>query len=87
MNIEIPERESNAEDFCCSTMGEKVTFKCDEHSDPWDCPDYVIVKINKSSYGIPLRDGGSSYTNIDYCPWCGTKLEINTKGGSRYLAI
>ena len=25
-------------------------------------------------YGIPVRDGGSSYVVIHHCPWCGHVL-------------
>lgn len=25
-------------------------------------------------YGIQIHDGGSSFIQIDYCPWCGAKL-------------
>jgi hypothetical protein len=25
-------------------------------------------------YGIPILDGGSSFQEIAYCPWCGRKL-------------
>lgn len=25
-------------------------------------------------YGIAVLDGGSSYIEIHYCPWCGSKL-------------
>lgn len=25
-------------------------------------------------FGIPINDGGSSYSRINHCPWCGQKL-------------
>ena len=25
-------------------------------------------------YGLIIHDGGSSYIDIKYCPWCGSKL-------------
>ena len=25
-------------------------------------------------YGVPIRDGGSSFLQMEYCPWCGKKL-------------
>ena len=25
-------------------------------------------------YGVPIRDGGSSFLEIEYCPWCGCRL-------------
>ncbi|MBW8308789.1 MAG: hypothetical protein K0M45_03995 [Candidatus Paracaedibacteraceae bacterium] len=71
----IIERGANPNDFCCLIMGEKVTFSCDQHPDPWDCVDYTLVRTEKGNYGIPIRDGGSSYIRISFCPWCGTNLK------------
>lgn len=75
----IVERGYKAEDFCCLEMAEKITYKCDQHPNPWSCPDNIIVKDTKNSeYGIPVRDGvdskASSYVTIHYCPWCGNKI-------------
>jgi len=40
-----------------------------------DCPDATLIRIqSKGKFGIPVRDGGSSFIAIDYCPWCGMKL-------------
>lgn len=40
-----------------------------------DDPDVIIVYSAKfDEYGIPVKDGGSSYIEIHYCPWCGKKL-------------
>lgn len=61
--------------FPCVHMAYHSTFSCDMHSDPIDCPDATLIHIqSKGKYGIPVRDGGSSYIAIDYCPWCGIKL-------------
>ena len=70
----IADRGYNPDSFCCLTIGECLTFKCDQHPDPWDCPDYKIIKTSGGNYGIPIRNGGSSYCKIDYCPWCGKFL-------------
>jgi hypothetical protein len=36
----------------------------------------AIVRFHKKTkdYGIPIHDGGSSFIEIEFCPWCGTKL-------------
>ena len=60
--------------YCCESMDAHVLQKCDHHPDPFDCPDTVIVKT-EPGFGLPIRDGGSSYIEIHYCPWCGKKLE------------
>ena len=63
-------------DFPCIHIAYRATETCEQHPDPWDCPDIVLVKI-EDSYGIPVRDGGSSWIEIDFCPWCGKKLKPN----------
>jgi len=48
---------------------------CDEHNDPFSCPDYVIIYSEKfDEYGLIIHDGGPSSYGIDFCPFCGTKL-------------
>ncbi len=46
---------------------------CDEHPNPFDCPDVVVMKFG-DEYGLPVRDGGTSYITIENCPWCGKHL-------------
>lgn len=71
----VEDRGFLVKDFPCSHMAYHVTFKCDEHDDPWQCPDYIIVYTPKfNEYGIPVRDGGASNIVISHCPWCGIKL-------------
>jgi hypothetical protein len=37
--------------------------------------DSIITHTSKrKEFGIPIHDGGSSYIQINYCPWCGKKL-------------
>lgn len=48
------------------------------HPSPWDCPDFVMVRLGNGSYGLPVRDGDASSAasaiEIMYCPWCGSPL-------------
>lgn len=61
---------------CCTDMESHLRWRCDQHEDPNDCPDCVVrFYPGQAQYGIPIHDGGSSYIRIDYCPWCGAKLE------------
>ena len=30
-------------------------------------------------YGVPIRDGGSSFLQMEYCPWCGVKLPASLR--------
>lgn len=61
--------------FPCVHIADQITQTCDQHPDPRDCPDILVVYVPRfDEYAIPIRDGGSSYSKIQYCPWCGTKL-------------
>lgn len=41
-----------------------------------------IVFLEKfQEYGVPIRDGGSSYLLMNYCPWCGARLPSSTCDG------
>lgn len=60
---------------CCKDMEYYVDLKCDIHSDPFDCPDNIVVYNEMTNvYGIIIHDGGQSFIQITYCPWCGNKL-------------
>jgi hypothetical protein len=64
-------------EYCCNDMMEKILYKCDVHLDPFDCPDNIIYKSKRNEYGIIIHGGGSSFIKINYCPWCGRKLNKN----------
>ena len=62
-------------EHCCESMKSQINQVCDDHTDPFECPDKLIYYDNKfNEYGIIIRDGGRSYTDIYFCPWCGIKL-------------
>jgi len=58
---------------CCEIMAMQLAWKCDDHSNVFECPDALITK-SRDEYGLIVHDGGSSYVAISHCPWCGTKL-------------
>jgi len=44
-------------------------------SDAIDSNESIIVFVPKfREYGIKITDGGSSYLEINFCPWCGSRL-------------
>ena len=56
-------------------MNLAIKFDCDIHQSKYDCPDVLINYIPEfDEYAIFIRDGGTSYSIISYCPWCGIKL-------------
>lgn len=60
---------------CCAAMVKALEFDCDQHIDPFECADSLIV-YNEAmdEYGLVIHDGSASYLLIDHCPWCGTGL-------------
>ena len=59
----------------CQQMAERLNYRCEDHSDIYDCPDNLVVYVSKfDEYGLIIHDGGKSYIGITYCPWCGEKL-------------
>lgn len=60
---------------CCEMMRSQLDWKCDQHTDPAECPDALIVHVGKTkkTLGLLIHDGGSSFIAINYCPWCGTE--------------
>jgi len=71
---------------CCERMTEAVNHRCDQHPDPFDCPDNLIhFYENPRKYGIIIHEGGSSMLTIYFCPWCGTKLaDKDARRGGRF---
>ncbi|MGE0768488.1 MAG: hypothetical protein AB7L90_18705 [Hyphomicrobiaceae bacterium] len=67
-------------EHCCSTMARSLELHCDQHADPFDCPDVALVFHEIfGEYGIPVRDGGASYLLITHCPWCGAELPASSR--------
>lgn len=54
---------------CCQSMNDASVS--DESS---------IIYIPKfREYGVKILDGGTSFLEINYCPWCGNKLPENLR--------
>ena len=51
-------------DCCCTEM-----FL---HLSEGDVP--IVYSLRFREYGIKINDGGTSFQEISYCPWCGSKL-------------
>lgn len=68
---------------CCADMQAHLNRVCTQHPDPWACTDYTLVRATAwcdrrkrrvPCVGIPVRDGGSSFIVIAFCPWCGKRV-------------
>lgn len=66
---------SAAARHCCDEMVAALAFACDQHADPFDCPDTLVVFHEPfGEYGLPVRDGGQTYVVLSHCPFCGSGL-------------
>lgn len=42
---------------CCEMMETQINHKCDQHEDPFDCPDNLIYySVKSDEYGIIIHD-------------------------------
>jgi hypothetical protein len=56
-------------------MADDLNQTCDQHSERFDCPEALVHYSPASGhYGLIVHDGGRSYIEISFCPWCGTDL-------------
>ena len=46
---------------------------CDHMQRMIDEEKSIVFIPEIQEYGIPIRDGGSSFFQMEYCPWCGVK--------------
>lgn len=61
--------------FCCEAMTAALQFACDQHADPFECGDGLMIYNDIfGEFGLPVHDGGASYVLISHCPWCGSAL-------------
>ncbi|MCG8351078.1 MAG: hypothetical protein MI924_25190 [Chloroflexales bacterium] len=71
----VIKRGYDPQSFPCVHIADQITQTCDQHPDPHDCPDVLIVYAPRfDEYAIPIRDGGPSVVCIRFCPWCGVQL-------------
>jgi hypothetical protein len=65
----------SANTHCCEEMTDRVNYRRPEHPDVCDCADNLIsYSPELNEYGLIVHDGGSSSIQINFCPWCGSKL-------------
>lgn len=58
---------------CCAVMQSVVDTDCAAH-DGIHCPDRVIVKVGPGRYVMPIKDEGTSWYEVPFCPWCGSRV-------------
>ncbi len=78
--LAMGEEQPQPRSHCCEAMTQHVNYACDQHPDPFECPDNLLYYSPRfSEYGLIIHDGGSSYFIIHYCPWCGSALPESTR--------
>jgi hypothetical protein len=60
-------------------MANQLSWSCEKHPSPSDCPDALIGRFAGGRFGLFVHDGGTSRVEIEYCPWCGTHLNSDTR--------
>lgn len=66
---------------CCTQMQTQIDWVCPEHPDLSECADCIVGKweggrrgMPQPTYGLRIHDGGDSFLQIEFCPWCGRNL-------------
>ena len=60
---------------CCARMDFDLGQRCEQHPDRFDCADALVFHCDDdNTYGLIIHDGGASFSRIEFCPWCGTRL-------------
>lgn len=57
--------------YCCDSMKSRLE---QFFTSPNDADTVIKYVAAFDEYGIPIHDGGSGYSVINCCPWCGTRL-------------
>lgn len=69
----------NPKNYCCLDMAFHLIEDKNSKSSRQINYDSVITKTHrKKEFGLPIHDGGTSFIKINYCPWCGHKLNKST---------
>ena len=64
---------------CCEMMSANVNVSCPQGHDVFECADNLIYySARENRYGLLIHDGGASFVEIVWCPWCGSDLKSST---------
>jgi hypothetical protein len=72
---------------CCNRLADAVQFDCEMHSNPFECPDALVLRGSSGEYGLVVHDGGSSYVQISHCPWCGARLSADAPAATESVYV
>jgi hypothetical protein len=60
--------------YCCNTFKQNAVHKCRMH-DKFECADTLLVYLKSHGWGISIKDGGTAAVIMNFCPFCGTKID------------
>ena len=61
-------------ELCCDLLEEHLNKTCGQHESPHDCDTVIVGPPVMKRWGLPVHDGGHSYIQIKFCPFCGSAL-------------
>lgn len=63
------------ERHCCKDLERAVQFNCETCADQFECPDSLVLYVPKfDEYGLIIHNGGTAFSVIRHCPWCGSEF-------------
>jgi hypothetical protein len=72
---EVARRHVLLADYPCVHMAYYASWKCDDHPDPTECTQSVVLRNDKfDEFFISPRGSTGDEVIITHCPWCGLKL-------------
>lgn len=75
IRAQLSPRKIRLSSYPCIHMAYLSTTISKRASDPWTDDGPPILRLKGHTYGIPIRDGGSSFVAIRYCPLCSIELK------------
>jgi hypothetical protein len=71
----VQQQDIDPAQYPCVHLAYYGMLDCEIHTDPRDCPDVLVIRDERrQTFGLPVRDGGSSVVKIRFCPWCGIEI-------------
>jgi len=71
----IKEARIDYKKYCCVDMAyHLIEDKISKNKKEINYDSIITHSLKGKEFGIPIHDGGNSYIQINFCPWCGKKL-------------
>src|SRR5690606_39905266 len=75
---EMEKKQFDYSKYCCLEIAKNISDGVDKNREiDYDNADIMLREWDDETIGIPIHDGGTSMIKINYCPFCGKKLDSN----------